>query len=184
MAARCYIHSVPPRLPPVPDLLLVSDKRNDAALESALARLPCGSGLVFRHYHLAPAERRRRFRALRRSGIVGIWSGTAAEAQRAGAQGAYGDPLRLARGPRLMRFATAHDLREIGRANRHRADAILLSPVFATRSHPGGETLGPVRFRLLAARSRVPVIALGGMDHARARRLRWRKWAAIQAFAK
>lgn len=182
--ARCYSDRVSYRQPPVPDLLLVSDPRNDAALQAALARLPRGSGLVFRHYHLTPAERRRRFRALRRSGIVAIWSGTAREAQRTGAQGVYGDPLRLARGPRLLRFATAHDLREIGRANRHRADAILLSPVFATRSHPGGETLGPVRFRLLAARARVPVIALGGMDAVRARRLRWRKWAAIQAFAK
>ena len=30
------------------------------------------------------------------------------------------------------------------------ADAVLLSPVFPTRSHPGAPVLGPVRFRLLA----------------------------------
>jgi thiamine-phosphate pyrophosphorylase len=56
---------------------------------------------------------------------------------------------------------------------------VLLSPVFATRSHPGAATLGPVRFRLLAARSLVPVIALGGMDTRRARRLGTRDWAAV-----
>lgn len=181
--ARCYSDPVPYRQPPVPDLLLVSDRRNDAVLERALARLPKDSGLVFRHYHLAPEDRVRCFRALRRPAIVMIWSGTAREARRAGAHGAYGDPRRLARGPHLLRFATAHSLREIGRANRHRADAILLSPVFPTRSHPGAVTLGPVRFRLLAARSRVPVFALGGMTARTAHRLRWRKWAAIQAFA-
>jgi len=174
---------VPYRQPPVPDLLLVSDRRNDAALELMLARLPPGSGLVFRHYHLAPKQRLERFRVLRRAGIVAIWSGTAREARRARAQGVYGDPLKLACGPRMMRFATAHSLREIGRANRHRADAILLSPVFATRSHPGARTLGPVRFRLLAAQARVPVIALGGMNARCARRLAWRNWAAIQAFS-
>ena len=181
--ARCYSDPVPYRQSPVPDVLLVSDRRNDAVLERVLARLPGGSGLVYRHYHLAPEKRRQRFRALRCEGIVAIWSGTAREARRAGAQGVYGDPLKLARGPHIMRFATAHSLREIGRANRHRADAILLSPVFATRSHPHAKTLGPVRFRLLAARASIPVIALGGMNAHQARRLCWRKWAAIQAFS-
>jgi len=76
-----------------------------------------------------------------------------------------------------------HSLREIGRANRQRADAVLFSPVFATRSHPGAKTLGVVRFRLLARWSRVPVIALGGMDQAAARRLKVKRWAAIDGLA-
>jgi len=74
---------------------------------------------------------------------------------------------------------TVHSLRELGQAQRARADAVLLSPVFPTRSHPGGKVLGPLRFRLIARHARVPVIALGGMDRDRARRLAWRKWAAI-----
>ena len=57
---------------------------------------------------------------------------------------------------------------------------MLISPVFPTRSHPGAPVLGPVRFRLLAARSQVPVIALGGMTLHRARTLGVTKWAAIQ----
>jgi thiamine-phosphate pyrophosphorylase len=60
---------------------------------------------------------------------------------------------------------------------------VLLSPVYPTRSHPGAATLGPVRFHLLAARSAVPVIALGGMNRHRARHLPSRKWAAIQGLA-
>ena len=60
---------------------------------------------------------------------------------------------------------------------------MLLSPVFATRSHPGGGTLGPVRFRLLARQARLPVIALGGMNAAKARALRWKRWAAIDGLS-
>jgi thiamine-phosphate pyrophosphorylase len=77
-------------------------------------------------------------------------------------------------------LATAHSLRELRRARQ--AAAVLLSPVFPTRTHPGGKVLGPLRFRLLAGRSLVPVIALGGMNPRTARRLRWPRWAGIDAF--
>ena len=81
------------------------------------------------------------------------------------------------------RLATAHDLREIGRANRLRAAAILLSPVHATATHPGAKPLGPVRFLLLAKRARMPVIALGGMTEQRFRSLQVYGWAAIDGLA-
>jgi len=41
----------------IPPIWLVSDARNDGGLEQALARLPRGSGLIFRHYHLPEAQR-------------------------------------------------------------------------------------------------------------------------------
>jgi thiamine-phosphate pyrophosphorylase len=56
---------------------------------------------------------------------------------------------------------------------------VLLSPVFATRSHPDAKVLGPIRFRLLAARMGCPVIALGGIDPRRAKGLGSAAWAAI-----
>ena len=173
---------------PVPRLWLLSDARNDAALESALRRLPRGSGFVFRHYHLPPAERRVRFCMLRRVcrqyGHLMILAGSARTARAWGAQGSYGAPPlhRAGRAGRLA-IAAAHDLREIAAANRAGAAAILLSPVFATRSHPGAATLGPVRFRLLARLAAAPVIALGGIDARRARRLGWPRWAAIDGLS-
>src|SRR5690606_41293440 len=51
----------------LPRLWLLSDERNDAVLEQALRALPRGSGLVFRHYHLATDARRLRWRKLRRT---------------------------------------------------------------------------------------------------------------------
>ncbi|OYW47283.1 MAG: thiamine phosphate synthase [Sphingomonadales bacterium 32-68-7] len=171
----------------LPKLWLLSDARNDAELESALKRLPRGSGFVFRHYHLDAAERIARFRALRRiaraRGHSVILADSALTAREWGADGLYGAPRALWPRNRALRIATAHSLREIGLANRLGADAVMLSPAFPTRSHPRAKTLGPVRFRLLAAHSAVPVIALGGMTAQTAHRLHWRRWAAIDGLS-
>ena len=172
------------RANPLPALWLISDARNDAGLARALARLPRGSGFIYRHYHLPGPERLARFRALRqvarRRGHVTILADSALTAREWGADGIYGSPRSLTpRRAGLIHLATAHDMAELGLAARLGADAVLLSPVFPTATHPGGETLGPVRFRLLARQTRLPVIALGGMTAPRARALQWRCWAAI-----
>jgi thiamine-phosphate pyrophosphorylase len=182
---RCYSVPMPQRQParpfPWPSLWLISDARNDAVLEASLARLPRGSGFIYRHYHLEPTARRARFAALkriaRRHGHMVVLAGSAAEARRWGAVGAYGSPVALARGPALPRLVSVHGLREIGQARR--GTAILLSPIFATVSHPGARPLGVQRFRALAGWAQAPVIALGGMNFRRARRLKWATWAAI-----
>ena len=171
----------------LPNLWLVTDRRTDGLLAAALARLPRGAGVIFRHYHLGPGERRARFRGVqalaRRRGLVLAWAGGAREARGLGADACYGSAALLARGPTLARLVTAHSLAELGAAARGRADAVLLSPVFATRSHPGARGLGPVRFRLLAWRGGVPVLALGGMNAHRARALGATGWAAIDGLA-
>jgi thiamine-phosphate pyrophosphorylase len=51
-------------------------------------------------------------------------------------------------------------------------DALFLSPVFATASHPGAPALGAARANTLAKNSRAPVYALGGITPANARLLR------------
>lgn len=171
------------RCHPVPRVVLLSDVRNDDRLESAISRLPRGSALVFRHYHLPPAARRARFELLRRlCKRRSVLILTAGEARGWHADGRYGAPRDLVRAPGL-RLATAHSLAEIGAAVRARASAVLLSPVYPTRSHPGAPVLGPVRFLHLARRSPLPVIALGGMTKHRAARLLVWGWAAIDGLA-
>lgn len=170
---------------PLPKLCLLSDARNDAALARAMARLPRGSLFVFRHHHLPGDVRRRRFaelaRIARRHGHRVVLAGSARQARRWGADGAYGAPARLAGGPDLPRLVTVHSLRELARVRR--AAAVLLSPVFPTRSHPGARTLGALRFKAIAARSAVPVIALGGLNPSSARRLAHPRWAAIDGLS-
>lgn len=176
---------VPKRQTSLPALWLISDARNDAALEQALARMPRGSGFIFRHYHLTEGERRARFRALARSarlrGHVVVLAGGASQARQWGADGAYGAAGHLQAGAGLLRLVTVHSLRELCGATR--ADAVLLSPLFPTRSHPGGAVLGPLRALLIARNARVPVLALGGMTPARARRLPLHGWAAIDGLS-
>jgi thiamine-phosphate pyrophosphorylase len=182
--ARCYSEPVSKRYPSLPSLWLVSDARNDAVLEAALARMPRGSGLVFRHYHLSPAERRARFenlrRIARRRGHLVFLSSDVRTARAWRADGAYGPAKQLTRGPALPRLVTAHSLRELRTS---RADVLILSPVFATRSHPAAKPLGPVRFRLLARQVQAPVVALGGMSARRAAALKPAAWAAIDGLA-
>lgn len=185
--ARGYSAAMPLRQP-FPDVWLLSDERNDAALERALRWLPRGSGFIYRHYHLPDAERVARWfelRAVARArGHVVVLADSALTAREWGADGIYGAPRALyPRTNDLLTLATAHDLAEIGLANRARADAVLLSPAFPTRSHPDAPALGPLRFRLLAAHAKMPVIALGGMKPATARRLAWQRWAAIDGLS-
>ena len=176
-----------PARQPLPDLWLLSDERNDAGLEDALRRLPRGSGFIYRHYHLPPEERVTRWYELARigraRGHVLVLADSAQSALEWGADGLYGAPWALYPTRDLLALATAHDLREIGLANRLGADAVLLSPAFPTRSHPGAPALGPRRFRLLAAHALMPVIALGGMTKRTGRRLQWPRWAAIDGLS-
>lgn len=173
---------------PLPAIWLLSDRRNDAVLEKALQLLPRGSGFVYRHYHLPPQERLARFRHLarlcRRFDHRLVLADSALTAREWGAEGIYGAARALyPRRHDLFTIATAHDLQEIGLANRIGADAVTLSPVFPTRSHRGAGHLGVVRFRLMAARAQMPVIALGGMDSRKADRLHWHLWAAIDGLS-
>lgn len=162
-----------PRRQSLPLLWLLSDARNDAGLEQALRALPAGSGFVFRHYHLNDTARRQRFdelaRIARQHGHVVVLAGS----EDWGADGTYG---RLGGG---LRLATAHNGDELQAAVDSKVDGIFLSPVFPTASHPGAGTLGIHGFHVLAQQSPVPVIALGGMTHDRARELDWPRWGAI-----
>lgn len=175
---------MPLRQPKLPLLWLLSDERNDAGLEAALATLPRGSGFVFRHYHLDDRAREGRFRALAAaaaaSGHLTLLSGQIALAQEWGADGVYGAAARVAAAANgLMKIATAHDGDELVEAGRAAADGVFLSPVFPSRSHSEAEALGIHGFHVLAQQSPVPVIALGGMTKARAETLHWPRWGAI-----
>jgi thiamine-phosphate pyrophosphorylase len=171
---------------PLPREWLMTDERQGDRLFDALARLPRGAGIVFRHYSLPPDERWRLFREVRliarREGHVLLLGGPAEQAKAWRADGSHGA------GPGAgLRSAPAHDLREIRAAERAGAALIFLSPVYPTRSHPGAATLGPAEFGRLSRRTRLPVVALGGMDRSRAKALRLRGawgWAGIDAWSR
>ena len=175
-----------PRHPELPQLWMMTDERQGEELWRVLARLPAGAGVVFRHKSTRAAERRRLFDRVRRiaraRGLILLLAGGEAKARRWGADGAHH------RKPYAPRYGTApaHDLREIRAAERSGAGAIFLSPFHPTRSHPGAKTLGRMRFAALVRTTRLPVIALGGVDQIRGRaamQVGAYGWAAIDAWS-
>jgi len=161
----------------------MTDERLGDRLLAAIERLPRGAGIVFRHYGLPEAERRALFERVkavaRRRRLTLLLAGPAVQARLWGADGSHGS----GRGGGL-RSAPAHNLHEIRAAERAGATLLFLSPVHPTRSHPDARPLGPARFTLLARRTRLPVIALGGMDAGRAAKLRGAYgWGGIDAWA-
>jgi thiamine-phosphate pyrophosphorylase len=170
---------------PLPRLWLMTDPRMGNGLWRALARLPKGAGVVFRHYQLPLPERAEVFarvrRIARRRHLVLLVAGPPLP----GADGRHGARKRATARGLITR--PVHHRRDLVAARRAGADAVFVSPVFPTRSHPGAPALGRVRFGLLVRDSGVPVIALGGMDGARARSLGpfgVHGWAAIDAWAR
>jgi len=173
---------------PLPRTWLLTDERQGDALWPVLNALPQGSGLIVRHYSLANRDRYMLFRRIqqiaKRRKLIVLLSGTPDQAQRWKADGVYSAPAgRPASG--LLWAATAHDLKEIRQAERCGADLVLLSPLFPTRSHPGGKALGTHRFARLAGATRLPIIALGGVEPRHFRlleRIGAYGWAGIDAF--
>jgi thiamine-phosphate pyrophosphorylase len=153
----------------VPGVWLMTDERiGDADLLRAVGRLPRGSAVIFRHYSLPESERRALFervkRAARRRHVLILLAGDAAQARAWRADGHHsrtGRPFCTHRA--WLHSAPVHNHRELVAACKAGADVLLVSPLFATRSHPGVRPLGPSRFTALAREARLPVIALGGV---------------------
>lgn len=172
---------------PLPKLWLMTDERQGERLWQSLAILPPGSGVIVRHYSLSLTDRRALIKRVRRIArtrrLTMIVAGATRLALSSGADGLHmRSPHRTPRG--LLRTVAAHNAVELRLAERIGANLVFISPLFTTGSHPGGRALGRSRFGHLASRSRVPVIALGGMNAQRARslsRFGIYGWAAIDA---
>ncbi len=154
-------------------LAFLTDRRRIAAPEPILRALPKGAAVILRDYD-APrrAAMAARLGAICKArGLVFIVGGDPQLAIECGADGVHyrADMLKDARAPAGL-FATAacHTADDLQRAREAGCAAVFLSPVFATLSHAGAPPLGARRFRALAARAGLPVLALGGVDAAKA----------------
>ena len=163
----------------LPALLLMTDEARLADPLPAANALPAGSGIILRHYD-APerAALARRLAAIaRRRGLVLLVGEDPALARHIGAHGVHLPERAIGRAGTVrwrrdwLITAAAHSPAALRSAASAGADAALLSPVFATASHPDVRALGLQRFAALAHASPLPVYALGGIDSARARLL-------------
>ena len=150
-------------------VLLTDDARLPDARAAANA-LPKTSLVIVRAKK--PAQREERVRALmpivRKRGLILLVADDPALARTLGAHGVHlpekharqASRLR-AQNPGWLITVAAHSLRAALLICH--ADAILLSPVFATKSHPGAPSLSPARARLIARGVKTPLFALGGI---------------------
>lgn len=162
----------------LPPLILIIDSTRLPNPEAAIAALPRGGAVILRDYD-DPARNIRAailLRLCRHRGLRFLLAGDGAMAATLGADGLHLPERLLHLAPRWRQAnrlitGAAHSWPALIRAARFGLDAVLLSPVFATRSHPRGRALGPVRFAALATRCPLPVYALGGIDAGNACRL-------------
>lgn len=167
----------------IPRLWLMTDERLGESLWHAIDNLPRGAGIVFRHYATERKERRALFRRVakiaRQRGLVLLRAGP--DRLGRGEAGTHGS-RRQSIG---LHSRSVHSRTEAIAAKRAGMGLLFVSPVHATRSHPGARPLGSRRAATIARGLGIPAIALGGMNAMRFARLRdsgFYGWAAIDAW--
>ena len=155
-------------------LVAVTDDARGGDPLALAARLPAGSLMIFRHYEAKTrAELAAKLAILCRSRRIKLLvAGDPDLAMQVRAGLHLPEGLAAKASPRIRLWvrrggiltAAAHRRAALSHAARLGADAALLSPVFATASHPGAKPLGLFGFRRLAREAKLPVIALGGID--------------------
>jgi thiamine-phosphate pyrophosphorylase len=169
----------------IPRLWLMTDARIADALARIIAAMPPRSAVVVRPYALGESASEQTLRTLRR--IARAKRHLLLLAGRGDARGYDGRHGYNGCMKGRPVSVPVHDRREAARARRAKVAVLLVSPVFPTRSHAQAKPIGRRGFRMLAAHAGGRAIALGGMDAAQFRRLRFdgaHGWAGIDALAR
>lgn len=169
----------------LPTLFYVTDTQTASQLAKTISTLPQGSGVILRHY--ADKSRAQLAHDLatlcQRKKLKLLIAGTPALAQRVRAFGIHLPEHLIPRArhirhiyPMLKITAAVHSRSAMRAAIANQVDAVLISPVFSTRSHPNAKALGPLRLAMLSAEARalnpyIARIALGGLNADNAARL-------------
>ena len=164
----------------LPRRWLMTDRRLGDNLWGCIARLPPGAGVVLRHHGGDASLAKRVAAACAGRGALLAIAGDVALAHAAGAAMVH-NPTGDNDG--LLVSRSVHDRSEALAARA--ADLVFVSPVHATRSHPGTPGIGIGAALELARIAGVPAIALGGMDEARGAAAiaeGFHGWAAIDAW--
>jgi thiamine monophosphate synthase len=141
---------------------------------AALDALPRGEALIWRSYGERPiaAAMQHVARVARAKGCLLLLAGEPGPARRLGVDGLH-LPERFLKRPYRESYgivtAAAHSEAAVHEAARAGANAILISPVFPTASHPGAPALGILKFAVLARLARslgMAPYALGGITTA------------------
>jgi thiamine-phosphate pyrophosphorylase len=171
MACRLNARARP--RPAITGLILMTDDRLAADWVTATSALPAGSAVIVRHRNSQARDNLARalLQVCRRRRVLLIVSEDFQLARRIHADGVH-VPERLAERIPGLRMAnkdwivttSVHSLGARLRAERLAPDAVLVSPLFDTASHAGQSSLGKTRLASIVSGSRLPCLALGGID--------------------
>jgi thiamine-phosphate pyrophosphorylase len=170
IAARLKARRGPCR---VPNLILMTDDSRAIDWAQAAVALPRGAAVIVRSRD--PKSRARLahkiIRATRPRGVLTLIAADIRLALRIRADGVHFPELEASRIPlakRVMPFGiftcSAHGRTGLILAERNRADAALLSPMFSTKSHAAVPPLSPLKWSSLRTGLAGRVIALGGIN--------------------
>ena len=162
----------------VPHLIFMTDAARAPDPFRVCQHLPAGSIIICRDYDHVDrlgfaAALRKITRAQQQFLLV---AGDGALAREVDADGLHLPGYMLASPPKLTGFglvsAACHTRMDLRRAEQLALDFALVSPVFATASHPGGVGLGIHRFARMIKGINMSVAALGGINHNNAAQLK------------
>lgn len=170
---------------PLPHFYLMTDDERFVNplvdLPRWILKLPIGAAIVLRHRDsaqlemlarsLVPLAHQRKVKVLL-AGDVRLALKLHCDGIHLSQAAARRGPLRIhALPPGFIITAAAHDDRSVQRAALMGAHGVMLSPVFATASHPDSNPLGLLRFMVISGRSARPIVALGGITAGDVKRL-------------
>ena len=179
---------------PRPAVFFVTDPDRTPDPVAVAARLPAGTGVIFRGFGRPDAEATARALAkvARVRRLILLIGADPVLAIKVGAAGVHLPERDLgllrrirAHHPQWIITVAAHSPWALARAKTVGADAALYSAIFPSRSASAGAPLGPTRLGLMLGGSGVPVYALGGVNGATAARLIGTGaagFAAVEAF--
>lgn len=174
----------------LPPLFFITDPARTPDPCAIAAGLPRGCGVIYRAFGAADALETacRLGEIARERGLVLLIGLDPELAEVAGAQGvhlperALGDASALRRHrPDWILTGAAHGGEAVVAGKAEGLDAMLLSPVFPSRSPSAHKAMGVQRFSQLAAAAKLPVYALGGVNPETAPRLAGSGAAGIAA---
>ena len=176
---RAAIRQVETHLPwHLPPLLFLTDPNRTPDPIGDAAKLPAGSGIIYRHF-----GRQDRFDVAQglaevstQRGLCLLITADPELAKHVGADGVHWPEARLLqawkwRDQFQLQTASAHSRRAIWAAQRVQMDAVLVSSIFPSMSPSARRPMGVTRLRFLKQHTPLPVYGLGGVSVTNAPRI-------------
>jgi len=167
----------------IPPLLLMTDTERLPDPSALIPKLPAGSGIIIRHF-----SREEKIKLIfkvkklcRKHKVLLLVSDDTKLALSMQCDGVHFSELSLKKAagigkalktkPSLIYTCACHSQRFVHAAQKAKMDAILISPVFKTNSHPNAHTKGSWGFQNLARQTHLHCFGLGGLNKKTAQQL-------------